>query len=431
MSELWSNWAGNQRALVTVAKPTTEAELAAAVARAAESGQRISAVGAGHSFTDVALSDGLLLSLENYDRVLQVDDEALTVTVQAGCRLNELSEFLWVRGLAIENLGDIDVQSIAGATATATHGTGLAFGNLSTNIVGMRMIAGDGSIVVCDEVNNAEILSAARVSVGALGIISTITLRVVPAFHLHAVEEPRRLDEVSESFPELVAENDHFEFFWVPHTGWAITKTNRRNLEPLAPRPRVREWYQKSFMENHAFGLVNRVGAAKPSLVPRLARIVPGSGRTECNDRSYRIFATPRRVKFLEMEYALPLDATMTALAEVKAWIERTGNPTMFPVEVRAVAADDIALSPAQGRVSGYIAVHVFSGTPHERYFHAVEAIMAAHDGRPHWGKLHYRTAADLAPAYPHWESFQAVRRRLDPAGVFQNAYANRVLGPL
>jgi len=268
------------------------------------------------------------------------------------------------------------------------------------------------------------------VGVGALGIVSTITLRVVPAFHLHAIEEPRRVDEVVSAFDDLVASNDHFEFFYVPHTGWALTKTNRRNHDPLQPRSRVNRWRHETLYANAAFGLANVIGKARPSAVPRLARLVPGPGRVEYNEPSFQVLATPRRVRFVEMEYAVPLEATTEALAQVRSWIDSTDSPTMFPIEVRAVAGDDIALSTAYGRATGYIAVHAFRGTPYERYFHAVEDIMRAHDGRPHWGKLHFRRAEDLEPVYPRWDDFQAARARLDPDGTFENAYTHRCFGP-
>lgn len=432
MTRLWTNWAGNQRALADLRHPTTEVELCEIVRQAAEDRRHVRAVGSGHSFTDAALSDGVMLSLEDYGRVLSLDignDGGAVVTVEAGARLRDVSEFLWTRGFAFENLGDIDEQSVAGATSTATHGTGARFGNIATNVVGLRLVTGSGDVVACDEDTNPDVLRAARVGVGALGLVSTLDLRVVPAFHLEAVEEPRRWEEVTESFEELVALHDHFEFFYVPHTDWTLTKANRRNLDPIHPRSRWERWSQDVLWSNHAFGLANRMAAARPSLTPRLARLVPGGGRVAYNDRSYRVFASPRTVRFVEMEYAVPLEATMDALREVRAWIDSTGTPTMFPVEVRAVAADDIPLSPATGRATGYIAVHVYRGLPWERYFRAVEAIMSAHGGRPHWGKLHFRTAEDLAPAYPEWDAFQELRRANDPEGVFANAYTDRVFG--
>ncbi len=431
MASIWSNWAGNQRALVELVRPTTEHEICEIVRRAAEAGRHVKAVGAGHSFSDTALTDGVLLSLEDYGRVLDLDVDAGLVTVQAGARLSAVSRYLWSRGLAFENLGDIDVQSLAGATSTATHGTGLRFRNLSAGIVGMRIVDSRGQVVEIDVDNNRDLLSVAPVGVGALGIVSTITLEVVPAFNLHAVEEPRRLEEVAATFDELVATNDHFEFFWVPHTGWTLTKTNRRNHDERVDRPRFTRWRHEVLFENAAFGLANRIGRARPSLVPRLARLVPSSGRVEYNEPSFQTFATPRRVRFLEMEYAVPLEATIEALDAVREWIDSTGSPTMFPIEVRAVAGDDVALSTAHGRATGYIAVHCYRGTPYERYFHAVEAIMRGHDGRPHWGKMHFRSSEDLAPAYPRWRDFIEARQRLDPSGVFENAYTRRCFGPV
>ena len=427
----WSNWAGNQRCRVPVIAPTSEPELCRIVAEAALSGERVKAVGAGHSFTDVALTDGVLIDLRDYDRVLAVDRETCTVTVQSGARLHDLSRFLWTRGLAFTNLGDIDVQSVAGATSTATHGTGLGFGNLSSAIVGMRLIDGSGDVHVLDAAHEPEVFSAARVGIGALGIVSTLTLQVEPSFHLHAIEEPRRVDEVLESFDDLMAAHDHFEFFWVPHTGWALTKSNRRNHEAPDPRPKLDAFMQDRIWSNAAFDAINRVGTLRPSLLPRLGRLLPSSGRVEYNDRSYRVFASPRTVRFVEMEYAVPFQATVEALQRVRALVDGLGYPVSFPVEVRAVRGDDIPLSTASGRDTGYVAVHMYRGMPYEEYFRGVESIMRDLDGRPHWGKLHWRTPEDLAPAYPGWSGFQEVRARLDPDGVFENAATRRVLGPI
>ncbi len=426
----WSNWAGNQRCRVPVLRPTTEAELCRLVARAAAQGRAVKAVGAGHSFTDIALTDGVLVDLSAYGRVLSVDRDACRVTVQAGIRLRDLSAELWVHGLALENLGDIDVQSVAGATATATHGTGLGFRNLSSAIVGLRVVDGHGEVLECSADREPAVFAAARAGLGALGVLSTVTLRVVPAFHLHAVEEPRRVDEVLEDFDDLVRRHDHFEFFWVPGTGWALTKANRRNHEPPAPRPRWDEFVQDRFGPNLAFGLVNRIGTLRPSLLPRLGRLLPSAGRVEYNDRSYRVFASPRDVRFVEMEYSVPLEATVEAVQRVRRIVGDLGHPVSFPVEVRAVRGDDITLSTASGRDSGYVAVHMYRDMPHEPYFRRVEAALEDLGGRPHWGKLHHRTAADLAPAYAGWDDFLAVREQMDPGRTFRNAYLTRVLGP-
>jgi L-gulono-1,4-lactone dehydrogenase len=432
MSERWANWAGNQRcAPAAIEHPASEDGLAQIVRDAAAGGQRVKGVGAGHSFTGIALTDGRLVQLDRYRRVLSHDAQAGTVTVQSGMPLSQLTEDLHARGLAMENLGDIAYQSIAGAISTATHGTGARFGGIATQVAGMRIIAGDGSIVDCSAEREPEVFHAARVGLGALGVISTVTLRCVPAFNLRAVEAPARVDELLASLDEHVANNDHFEFFWVPHTGWALTKWNERTQDPERPRPRWQAFRDDYLMSNIAFGALNRIGRLRPSLIPRLSSMIPSSGRVEYVDRSYRVFASPRWVRFYEMEYAIPAEACIEALNRVRAYVQQSGLMISFPVEVRFTAADDIPLSTAHGRATAYIAVHVYQGMQYQQYFEAVEDIMDDYSGRPHWGKLHFQTAETLAPRYPEWERFQAVRRRLDPAGVFTNAYLDRVLGKL
>jgi FAD-linked oxidoreductase len=411
-------------------RPTSEPELCRIVAAAAGEGRVVRATGAGHSFSGVVVTDGVLVDLSDYGRVLGVDRDARTVTVQAGIRLHALSEYLWARGLALENLGDIDRQTVAGAVSTATHGTGLRFGNLSAAVVGLRLIDGSGQVLDCDAARTPEVFSAARTGLGALGLVSTVTLRVVPAFCLHALEQPRPVDEVLEDFDVLVGTHDHFEFFWVAGTRWALTKCLRRNHEAPAPRPRREEWLQDRVWDNAAFGLANRIGARRPALLRPLLRRIPSAGRVEFNDRSYRVFASPRTVRFVEMEYAVPLEATVEAVRRVRSVVDGLGYPVSFPVEVRCGPADDIPLSPASGRATGYVAVHMYRAMPHEEYFHRVEAELVDLGGRPHWGKLHTRTAADLAAAYPGWDAFQAVRARTDPTGVFTNGHLRRVLGP-
>jgi len=350
--------------------------------------------------------------------------------VEAGITLRRLNRELAARGLALENLGDIAYQSLAGAAATATHGTGARFRNLSSQIVGLRLIAGDGSVLDCSPDERTEVWSAARVGLGVLGLVSTVTLQCVPAFNLHAVEEARPVDEVLEDLDGLVDGNDHFELFWIPGTRWALTKTNRRTHEPARPRPRWQAFRNEVLYDNLAFGAMLRVGRRRPDLIPRLARHIPSAGRQEYVERSDRVFASARLVRFLEMEYAVPRDAFRSAFDQVRGLVARMG-PIGFPVECRFVAGDDIPLSTASGRDTAYIAVHTAIGAPHHEYFSAVEAVMDEHDGRPHWGKLHFRTAVALAPRYPRWDDFQGVRAELDPAGLFANPYTDRVLGPV
>lgn len=428
----WTNWAGNQSCAPTaIRRPSSEEELVAIVKEAAAAGTRVKCVGAGHSFTPIACTDGTLVDLSGYGRVLGHDAEARTITVQAGISLSALCEELDARSLALENMGDIAYQSIAGATATATHGTGWHFGNLSSRIVGLRVIAGDGSIIDASASENPEVLAGARVGVGALGIVSTLTLQAVGAFRLHAIEEPMRVDEILGDFDGYMSSADHVEFYWVPHTGWALTKRNRRTDEPATPRSKAKEFVDDLLLTNVGFGALCRIGRRKPSWIPRMAKILPSTGRIEYTDRSDRVFTSPRRVKFYEMEYAIPRDDIPEALNRVRRLVDEAGIQLSFPVEVRVVAPDDIPLSTAHGRATGYIAVHVYQGTPYDAYFQGVERIMDSYGGRPHWGKMHFQRAETLSGRYPRWDEFQALRRRLDPEGRFTNQYLERVLGPV
>jgi FAD-linked oxidoreductase len=429
---LWKNWAGNQQCSPEqIEYPSSEQGLIRIVKQAAASGQRVKVVGTGHSFAGIALTDGRLVKLDNYSRVLSVDREKRIATVQAGITIARLNEELDKHGLALENLGDINYQTISGAISTATHGTGIALGGLATQVSGLRLIAGDGSIVDCSEDKEPEVFAAARVGLGAIGIISTVTLRCVKAFNLRVVEMPERVDLVLERLDENIRENDHFEFFWVPNTGWALTKRNQRTDEELAPRSRWQEFRDDILVSNVAFAALCRIGRLRPSLVPRVAKALPNSGRTEYIDKSYRVFSSPRLVRFYEMEYGVPLEAGIEAFNRVRGYLKQSGLIPIFPVEVRFTAGDDISLSTASGRASCYIAVHVFEGMQYQQYFEAVEHIMNDYGGRPHWGKLHFQTAETLAPRYAEWDAFQAVRARLDPDGRFSNPYLDRVLGPV
>jgi FAD-linked oxidoreductase len=426
----WRNWAGNQVAHPqSIESPRNVGELAEIVAQASALGQKIKAVGSGHSFTSAAATDGRMLRLENLRGITHVDREKNQVTVGAGTRLSDLNTLLHAEGLALANMGDIAYQTVAGAISTSTHGTGKALTGLAGQVVAMTMVNGNGEIVECSATSHSDVFEAGRVSVGALGVVSQYTLQVVPAFRLRALEQPMRLDDVLENAHDLSATNDHFEFFWIPHTKWALTKRNNRTDDELQPLPRVRGWVEKTFMENYAFGAVCRVGRARPSLIPRLATALPSSGSREYVDQSFKIFASPRIVRFYEMEHALPVEAVVPALKEIRAMVDRKGYLLNFPVEVRFTKGDDVALSTAYGRDSAYIAVHVYKGMECEPFFRDVEDILRGYDARPHWGKMHYRDAAELSTLYPKWNDFIALRDRLDPGRTFANAYTDTVFG--
>lgn len=428
----WRNWAGNQVCLPhELERPADVAAVVDVVHRARSAGRTVRVAGAGHSFTPIVPTDGHLVDLSALDRVLHVDAERGEVTVEAGLGLAALSRELAARGLALENLGDIDVQSVAGATATATHGTGLRFGNLSSMVTGFRLVTAAGEVVTASARERADLLDVGRTSLGALGVVVELTLRVVPAFTLHAVVQPEPVDDVLADLDHHLRANDHFELFWLPHTDVALTKRLRRTDEPAAPRSRPREWLEGTVVENWAFGAACRLGRRAPALVPALARRSAGLvGRSEWSDRSHRVFASPRLVRFVESEWSVPLDELAVAVRAVRSVHERLGIPMSFPVEVRAVAGDDIPLSTAHGGPRGYVAVHAYRGTPHEEWFRAVQDVLLPLGGRPHWGKLHTLGAAELAPRYPRWHDFQVARAELDPTGVFTTPAIARLLGP-
>jgi len=431
---MWRNWAGDQRCdPAAVERPGSVAEIAAALERAAAAGQRVRVAGSGHSFTDAACTDGRLLSLERMDRVLDVDRASGLVRVEAGIGIHALSAALAGHGLAFENLGDIDVQSIAGAISTATHGTGARLRNLSAQVDALELVLADGStLTVAASDADPTAYLAARVGVGSLGVISAVTLRAVPAFTLRGVDAPRPLGETLERLEQLGEENDHFELFVFPHCDAALTRTNNRVEEAPRPRSRIGAYANDVLLTNRAFHAFCLAGRAFPRWIPQLNRTVTRlAGSSTRVDRSDRIFASPRLVRFTEMEYALPREHTAGAVRRVMELIPRRGFQVPFPIEVRLVAEDDALLSPAHGRPTGYVAVHMFKGMEWEPYFRAVEAIMDEYGGRPHWGKRHFQTAETLRSRYPRWDDFQAVRARLDPDGRFANAYSERVLGPI
>jgi FAD-linked oxidoreductase len=429
----WRNWAGDERCCpAAVEIPSSIEEVSEAIARAGVSGRRVRVAGAGHSFSDIALTDGSQLRLDRLTRVLDVDRSAGLVRVQAGITIRELSRRLAEHGLAMENLGDIDAQSVAGAISTATHGTGARLRNISAQVVELTLVLADGSTLECSEDRDPELFRAARVGLGALGVIAEVTLRCVPAFTLRGVDAPAPLADTLARFEALTQDNDHFEFFVFPHTDTALTRTNNRTEQHARPRRRAREYANDVLLTNHAFELICRAGRRFPRRIPELNRLVTRlAGSATRVDRSDRIFASPRLLRFTEMEYALPREHTPEAVRRVLATIEQEGFAVPFPIEVRTVAPDDALLSTAAGRDSGFVAVHMYRGMEWKSYFRAVEAIMDELGGRPHWGKRHFQTAATLRSRYPDWERFQAVRARLDPEGRFANAWTDRVLGPL
>ncbi len=436
MSQAWTNWAGNQHADgIEVARPHSAAEVAALLADASARGRHVRPIGSSHSFTAIGRPRDVQLRLDRLDRVLHADTFTGLVTVGAGITLRALNRALDALGLALTNLGDIDAQTLAGALSTGTHGTGARFGGLATQVRALELALPDGTLLTCSPDEHPEVYAAARVGLGALGVLTAVTLQAVPAFGLHAREGGGSLDEVLERFDDDAAATDHVEFYWFPHTSRVLTKHNTRvPLDPDALRPlsRRRAWWDDDFLSNTVFGGLVGAGRRVPPLVRPLARVSASAlGAREFSDVSHRVFVSPRRVRFEEMEYAVPREHGLDVLRELVRVVGRSRWRIAVPVEVRVAAADDIALSTAQGRDTLYVAVHTAPGSPdREAYFEALEAIAGDVGGRPHWGKLHGLDATVLRERYPRFDEVTALRDRLDPRRVLANDHLEHVLGP-
>jgi FAD-linked oxidoreductase len=430
VGDTWRNWTGDQRCRpAEVVRPRDRDELAAAVVAAAAAGRRVSVVGAGHSFTGAALTDGAMIDVMALSGMLDADPASGLVRVGAGTVLAELNEELHSLGLAMENLGDIDHQTVAGAISTGTHGTGAKLRNISAQVEAVELVTAEGGVRELDGAA-PDLLRAARVGVGALGAISAVTLRCVPAFTLLRVDSPQPREEVLDSFDERADANDHFELFTFPYADSALVLERNRVEGPPRPRGPLAAYLNDIVLENWALEALSAAGRLIPRAIPglsRLAAALASGGRTV--DRSDRVFASERRVRFTEMEYGVPREHGPEAARRVVEWVRANRYPVFFPIEMRVAAGDDALLSPSHGRDTAYIAVHQYRGMEWRPYFEAVEGIMRDYGGRPHWGKRHFQTAESLAPLYPAWAGFRAARDELDPDRVFGNEYATRVLG--
>lgn len=428
-----TNWTGDQRwAPTRVERPTSEDELAQLVGQAARDGLKVRAAGSRHSFTDIAATDGLMIDTTGLQRVVDVDPGSRRATVEAGIKLHALGPVLADHGLALENQGDIDAQSLAGALATATHGTGARFGNLSARVVGMRLVTASGAVVDLTEESDPEGLLAARVSLGALGVASRVTIECSPLYTLERHDVPLPLAETLARLDEHVDGSDHFELFVWPYTRTAMTRTTMRTAAPPRPTPRWRHEYDELLLQNGLLSLICRAGRRFPRAVPRLNRTMAAAlSEARDQDHAYKVYACRRHVHFTETEYAIPRACAREAIERALRLVERRRLPILFPFEVRFARGDDAFLSTAHERDTCYIAAHQYGGMDFESFFRGFEEIMEAYGGRPHWGKRHYQGAATLRDRYPGWDRFHAVRARLDPDGVFTNAYTSRVLGPV
>lgn len=429
----WRNWSGEQRCRpLLIQRPRTREGLIAAVLAATVQGRSVKVAGSGHSFTGAALTDGVMIDAGLLDRVLDHDVASGLVRVEAGITLGALNRRLDRRGLALESLGDIDRQTVAGAISTATHGTGSRFRNLSSQVEALELVTADGSLVALDAGTDGDGLRAARVGIGALGAIYSVTLRTVTNFRIDRTDRPRPLPEALASLDELADGSDHFELYVFPHTETALCRESTRTQAPAEPSSPAAAFAREVVVENWLAGAMARIARHVPAAIPTLSRLAAaGTGRGRKLDRSFRVYASERRVRFTEMEYAIPRGHAREAVERVLEIASRPEYRVCFPIEVRFVAGDDAMLSPAHGRDSAYVAVHHDHLGDWQPYFDAVAAVMADYGGRPHWGKRHSLTAAELAGLYPRFDDFGALRARLDPEGAFANPYLARVLGPV
>ena len=427
----WRNWGRTASAdPVHVARPTSVDDVIELVHLARDRSLTVKAIGAGHSFTSIGATTGIQLDVEAMDGVLRV--EGNLVTLGAGTNLYQLPALLQPLGLALANMGDIDRQTIAGATSTGTHGTGREFGGLATQVRAVTLVTADGSVLRVSDTENPELRGAAFLGLGALGVLVDITIECVPAFLLSAVERPEKFDAVLDTWDHRCSTTDHFEFYVWPHTDTVLSKYNERldGGEERRPASRFSDWVEDRLVSNYALAAILNVGRAMPSLTPPINRLaVKIAGNRDYTDHSHEVFVAPRTTRFREMEYAVPFEAVPEILRELRSMIDAKRWSISFPIEVRAAAPDDLWMSTATGRPTGYIALHKYFREDPTEYFHTVESLMKSYDGRPHWGKMHTRDAESLAATYPRHGDFVAVRNRLDPDRVFGNEYLARVLG--
>jgi L-gulono-1,4-lactone dehydrogenase len=427
----WRNWAGNQQARATEAVAARSiTQVAEAVAAAAAAGRRVKPVGTGHSFSDIACAGDVRLDMSTLDGLISVDRANRLVTVQAGMPLWRLNELLAAQGLAMPNLGDIDRQTVGGAISTGTHGTGAGLGCLASFVAGLTLVTPAGEVLRCSPTAHPDVFDAARVGLGALGVLVEVTLRCVDAFVLLADERPMPLGRLLAELDTHVAGNDHVDVFWFPYTETAQIKRNNRFTDNDRPLSRLRAWLDDDFLANTVLEAACRVGRAAPRLIPTINRVASRVLTPRVyTGPSHDVFCTPRRVRFTEMEYSVPRAALPEALAQLWRILADLPFKVNFPVEVRFTGPDDIWLSHSYGRDSAYVAVQQYARLPYEPFFRAFERVCVDLEGRPHWGKLHYRDAESLRPVYPRFDDFRAVRDRLDPGRVLANPYLDRVLG--
>ena len=411
----WRNWSGSVVARpAECARPRNATELAALVAPA----RKVRVVGAGHSFMPLCETDGVLISMADYEGRIEIAPDRRTVWAPAGWGLDRLTAALWAEGLSMINQGDINPQSLAGATATGTHGTGADLGSIATQARGFRLMQADGTIVECGPDLRPDLYEAQRLSLGLFGVALEIRIHVLPAYHLEERIERRPLAEVAERLDELGAATRHMEFFVFPYSDQVIFKT-------LHPAEQEGGFRDGNDIDETVFRLICDLGAAAQPMIPTLQKMMMRMSAKPSRrvGPAYRIFPSDRTIRFEEMEYELPRANGMETLKAAIAYIRKKRMPIAFPFEFRLTAGDDIWMSPFNKGPGASISFHQYAKMPWRQEFAEIEAVFRAGDGRPHWAKRHTLTPSDVHRLYPRTPDYLAVREAVDPGQTFANAH--------
>lgn len=427
----FQNWGGTLRFRPAhIAYPKNPEEVGALVRQAAAEGKKVRVVGSGHSWTRLVETPDILVSLDEMQGLIAADRDKCQATVWAGTKLYRLGDILRENGMALENMGDVDRQSIAGVMGTGTHGTGVQFGVISTQIIEIWLVDGTGQELHLTPADGPR-FRAAQVALGALGIITRVKVQCVPAYNLKAVKVRGGLEETLARVDEHRAAHRNYEFFWFPYSDLVLNKF--LNATPEQPKERkVMKYLTDVVWENGSFKLLSESVRLAPGLSKSVSKLA-ASGMAAGTEvlPSHKIYPTARLVRFYEMEYGVPAQEGPAVVRRIRDVVRRQKINVHFPIEYRYTRADDILISPAHGRETCFISVHMYKGMDWRPYFNALEPIFIEHGGRPHWGKMHTQQAAFFATRYPHWAEFLAQRAQLDPTGVFQTAYMNEIFGPL
>lgn len=418
----WRNWSGGLVAHPAGRfAPSSEDQLAEFLKSTKGA---VRPVGAGHSFTPLVPTDGHLIVIDELTGMLDYDPETLRATFAAGTRLADMGAPLEAVGQAMLNLPDIDRQTLAGATATATHGTGIDFTCLSGFVTELRLTTPAGEIIDVNADKDKDLFNAARVSLGALGIVTRMTLQNRANYRLKSQTSIQLTEDVLDGFDESAAQHRHFEMFPVTHSDYALTLAINETDEPIKNPPPQSPEEAAAYAEAMTTIAQTPPEGRKP-LKNALAQQIPP---TENVDASYKVLTNIRNTRFNEMEYAVPLEAGAECLREILRTIEEQAVDVMFPLEYRYVKRDDTWLSMSAGEEDhAAISIHRAAGADYRPYFDLIEPIFWKYGGRPHWGKVHSLGAAELKALYPHFGEFQALREHLDPQGRFLNEHLRKV----